>query len=804
MKQISRSVVMVLAALAGATQATRSALASGVVGTGTAASCTETALSAALSGGGTVTFNCGGAATITVGSVHAINADTTIDGGGVVTISSSGTFPLSAIFPVSSGVNFSLDNLTMTNALHGCISGDGTVTVTNSTFSGNHAAFGAAIFTSGTAIITGSAFSDNSVNNCGGAVAGTSAASLNVDNSTFSGNHTPVNSGDGGAICTWHTTTITNSTFSSNSSNGQGGAIYQGGGTLTVTDSTFSGNHVAGSGLAIYNIGGTTLNVTNSTFFGNYGPGEGSVTGFGTVTITNCTFSANASGGGGNSGAVLSAGTVTVSNTILVGNSSWQNCSGPIIDGGNNLDSGATCGFTSSTGSLSNTDPMLDPAGLANNGGPTQTIALCGGPSNPNLLCTVISPAINVGNQAICAAAPVYDLDQRGFGRPGVLATNCSIGAYEFNSAGPGPTPLPTATPTKTATATPTPGPTPTFGPLDHFTCYKAGPTRGSVKFVDIPNPPGVNLVDQFGSSVVAVKKPKLLCAPTDKKNENPGTELHPEHLKGYPIKNRVSRVFPTNIKVVDQFNPNGLFVDAKTQSHLLVPTVKSLSAPPLLPGAFVTDHFQCYKVKISRSRPPFVPVSGVTLHDQFGPMTVDVKKPLFLCNPVNKNGEDQSAPSHAQHLMCYQVKQTGADDALFTTIVGVFVNNQFGPETLDVKKPLHLCVPALKNPEVVPPTPTTTPTNSTTPTLAATATPTCVVTSPSPGCFGPDGIPCTADDTCILTCGCATPTPTSTPVPCADILIIGGDTSVCNEGVCPPGMFCAKNSTDTACQCYP
>lgn len=28
-----------------------------------------------------------------------------------------------------------------------------------------------------------------------------------------------------------------------------------------------------------------------------------------------------------------------------------------------------------------------------------------------------------------------------------------------------------------------------------------------------------------------------------------------------------------------------------------------------------------------------------------------------------------------------------------------VFVNNQFGPETLDVKKPSELCVPALKNP---------------------------------------------------------------------------------------------------------
>src|SRR5437867_8140842 len=64
-----------------------------VVGTGTSASCTEAALNACLPGGGsfdgTVTFNCGGAATITVTSAPSktISADTTIDGGSLITIS---------------------------------------------------------------------------------------------------------------------------------------------------------------------------------------------------------------------------------------------------------------------------------------------------------------------------------------------------------------------------------------------------------------------------------------------------------------------------------------------------------------------------------------------------------------------------------------------------------------------------------------------------------------------------------------------------------------------------------------------
>ncbi len=39
--------------------------------------------------------------------------------------------------------------------------------------------------------------------------------------------------------------------------------------------------------------------------------------------------------------------------------------------------------------------------------------------------------------------------------------------------------------------------------------------------------------------------------------------------------------------------------------------------------------------------------------------------------------------------------------------------------------------------------------------------------------------------------------------IPCGNIVIPNGQTSVCNVGVCPPGMFCAKNATDTLCICY-
>jgi len=229
---------------------------------------------------------------------------------------------------------------------------------------------------------------------------------------------------------------------------------------------------------------------------------------------------------------------------------------------------------------------------------------------------------------------------------------------------------------------------------LDHFTCYKSGATRGSVKFPGIESLP---LRDEFGPASVEVKKPPFLCAPTDKNGENLGAETHSDHLEGYGIKNPAMPALATKIMVVDQFNPRGLFVDAKKVSHLMVPTVKDLATPPPLPGAFSVDHFACYKVKASKDKPKFTPVLGLPIEDQFGTMTVNVKKPKYLCNPVDKNGEDPSAPTHPGHLMCYQVKQ--ADLAKFVKKVGVFVNNQFGPETLDVKKPSELCVPALKNP---------------------------------------------------------------------------------------------------------
>jgi hypothetical protein len=63
-----------------------------VVGTGTAASCTEAAFASAVAAGGAITFDCGGPATIAITSEKELSTKgaTVIDGGGLITLDGGG------------------------------------------------------------------------------------------------------------------------------------------------------------------------------------------------------------------------------------------------------------------------------------------------------------------------------------------------------------------------------------------------------------------------------------------------------------------------------------------------------------------------------------------------------------------------------------------------------------------------------------------------------------------------------------------------------------------------------------------
>jgi CSLREA domain-containing protein len=406
-------------------------------------------------GNDTITFSIGGTITLSSSLPNITDAaGLTMNGASAVTISGNNAVQ---VLQVSGGAALTLQNLVIANGNASLLSGglynSGTATINNSTFSNNRGSDGGGIFnaSAATAMISNSSFSGNSATNLGGAVA--SSGTLTISNSAISGNSADIGGGitsfggtatvsnstisgnsasplAGGLLNNGGTMTINNSTISSNSAS-SGGGIYNGSdGTMTVNNSTISGNSASSTfGGGLYNNGGTAT-IGNSTISGNNSAdsGGGMFNGIsGTITISNSTISSNSANTGG--GLRNFSGTMTLANSIVANSPLGGNCAGTITNGGHNLDSFTTCGWGSSNGSLSSSDPKL--GSLANNGGPTQTHALLTG-----------SPAINAGNNSLIPAdvtdqdgdsnaSEPLPFDQRGPGFPRIVGSIVDIGAFE-------------------------------------------------------------------------------------------------------------------------------------------------------------------------------------------------------------------------------------------------------------------------------------------------------------------------------------------------------------------------------------
>jgi hypothetical protein len=213
----------------------------------------------------------------------------------------------------------------------------------------------------------------------------------------------------------------------------QGGGIQVGGeGNFTLERSLVSGNFAEGpsaegAGLVARSEAGEVWKIGDSTITGNRGTGTtlaeggGILHSGGRLDVLSSTISGNVvSGGGatdrggnlldkGEGGSVLSLRDSIVSSGG--GAAGSENCFGPgVQSAGHNIDSLDQCNFNS-VGDRVKTDPLL--ASLADNGGPTKTLALSPG-----------SPAVDAGD-AGCPAT-----DQRGVPRPQGAA--CDIGAFEL------------------------------------------------------------------------------------------------------------------------------------------------------------------------------------------------------------------------------------------------------------------------------------------------------------------------------------------------------------------------------------
>jgi predicted outer membrane repeat protein len=243
--------------------------AAGVVGNGTPASCTEAALMAVLTGGGTVTFNCGEKSFIFT-SEKVIMQDTVIQGGKIIIFNGGGT---TRLFRVVAPAKLTLSDLALEKGYNpnegGAVLNLGTLALNNVRVKDNASGTcGGAIWTQGAAIISNSLFDNNSAVSGGGAIctAAFGAPSVQITNSVFQKNgvaQAGAIGGYGGAISLNATATLTSA-----------GAIYNLG-SLNLYDASVGDNFIP-SNLTVNGYGGGvaslgTLTVHNSIFYSNEG-----------------------------------------------------------------------------------------------------------------------------------------------------------------------------------------------------------------------------------------------------------------------------------------------------------------------------------------------------------------------------------------------------------------------------------------------------------------------------------------------------------------------------------------------------
>ena len=312
--------------------------------------CTEASLRAALSGGGTVSFACDG--TIVLSNTLVIASNTVLDATGrSITLDGNSS---NRVFTVMTNVTCAITNVRVLN--------------------GWDASAGGGIHNSGTLTLQNCAVANNKVG-IPSFFAGKGAGILNL-----------------GVCNLYGCILVSNITFGTGEG---GGAIYNDNGSiLRAVGSTFYNNRGGPAGGAIFNNPLGRVGATNCTFVGNISYVASDIfhqpADRGTIKIEllHCTF--------GSTGQRIVVNSIGYFN-IWVGNSIVPDCVGCLFAGVNITNSSI--------------NPRLAP--LADNGGPTPTMALL-----PE------SPAINTANNAL---APAFD--QRGVARP--FGATSDIGAYE-------------------------------------------------------------------------------------------------------------------------------------------------------------------------------------------------------------------------------------------------------------------------------------------------------------------------------------------------------------------------------------
>jgi len=415
---------------------------------------------ASAANGDTINFNLVYPATIVLSTPLTLGPSVTITGPGVGNLAISGADSVGVLI-VNAGATAQVSGVTFTqgaSGLGGCIFNSGTLTLTNTAVTNcrNFAELGGGILNAGsvaTLNLNGSTVTANFAGACLQAALGAGGGifnylgTVNLSSSTVSGNITtggPGASGScfeggaigwgggGGGIFNFFGTLLVNtSTISANVSS-FGGGIFNSYGALTLVNSTIAENGAGATGGGIYTQSDSAVTVSFSTIWNNI---ANNGQGFTPIALTPpstgggggggcCIFIADVynSGGAGILYAEAAEGTPTMSvkNSIL--SNYGDNCQGQFISAGYNLSDDGTClNSLTQTSDLNNTAAGLDPGGLKNNGGPTQTVALLATSSAVN--------AIPLSSCTDASGNPVTT-DQRGVRRP--QGSGCDIGAFEY------------------------------------------------------------------------------------------------------------------------------------------------------------------------------------------------------------------------------------------------------------------------------------------------------------------------------------------------------------------------------------
>ena len=449
-----------------------------VVGDGTAASCTETALQTAVTMGGLVRFNCGTAPlTITLTQAIAINntsgadgnGDIVIDGGGMITLSGNHATRIIHLDACSPPYNspscdtyphphLTVERLTFVDAADDSTDGGGAIlrkggalTVIDSAFTGNRGAITGQDTAGGAlrliyptpTLVVGSTFQNNNCSD-GGAIGGLNATPVTILNSVVDGNTAtgnggnPGNGGNAGGLYfdgTSLVVTMCGVKVTNNHGNAYGGGMFYvddaGLGTVSIANTEIDSNDIpiaAGKpshGGAGYIQGAdvTTANVTIANNSAGFAAGlyVNSMNGRGSLNATNMTVAANAGDGlnlqGGVNGTLLDCTIASNAKDGIAGAAPMTLANTLVAGNMTNCDAAPTLmPGNLETGGSSCGAPSGDPqlGALADNGGTTGVKTMAPSPS---------------GAAAGAGAAACPSTDARGMPRP---PTNCTSGAHQL------------------------------------------------------------------------------------------------------------------------------------------------------------------------------------------------------------------------------------------------------------------------------------------------------------------------------------------------------------------------------------